>query len=352
MQDLVARPADERPVRLEAERARLRLELRLGRAGPGDDEAHAAEPLDQPRHGLEREVEALLVDQPADEQHELLVGRREARAQARQVGHRLQVGGVDAVRDHRDPAGRDPERAGDVLAHVRRARDHAVRAAHHPLLDAVDVRLGVLVHPALVAAVLRGVHGHEPRHAPAAGELARGVGDEPVVGVDQVEAPAELEPRGAHVRVHPVDPGDEGVDVAARELRLAHAVDGHAVAVLGVPSPVAIGRAGRSGRLATLVAPGEDVHLGALRDELLGELAHVPGEAALHHGRVLPGEDEDAHGRPGMVPVGSAWRWSCGGCATSSPWRATGPSPARPRSCGSRSPRSPSRSAGSRPSWA
>ena len=128
--------------------------------------------------------------------------------------------------------GVDGERVRDVLAHVGRAGDHAVGGADHLALDAVDVRLRVLVHPALVAAVLRRVDGDEPGQPPAAGELARGVGDEPVVGVDEVEAAAELQPRGAHVRVHVVDPGDEGVDVAARELGLADAVDGDAVAVL------------------------------------------------------------------------------------------------------------------------
>ena len=37
--------------------------------------------LDQARQRLERELEALLVDEPADQQHEPLVGRGEARAQ-------------------------------------------------------------------------------------------------------------------------------------------------------------------------------------------------------------------------------------------------------------------------------
>ena len=92
----------------------------------------------------------------------------------------------------------DAEGVGDVLAHVGRAGDDAVGGADHPPLDAVDVRLRVLVDPALVAAVLGRVDGDQPRAAPAAGELARGVGDEPVVGVDEVEAAAELQrPRRA-----------------------------------------------------------------------------------------------------------------------------------------------------------
>ncbi len=107
-----------------------------------------------------------------------------------------------------------------------------VGGAHHPALDAVDVRLRVLVDPALVAAVLGRVDGDEPRDAPAPGQLARRGGDQPVVRVHEVEAAAELDARGEHVLVHVVDPGDERVEVVAREVRLAHAVDDHAVAVL------------------------------------------------------------------------------------------------------------------------
>ena len=109
-----------------------------------------------------------------------------------------------------------------------------VRGPHHPPLDAVDVLLRVLLHPALVAAVLGRVHGHQPRALEAPRELARRAGDQPVVGVHEVERDRVAE-RGAgraHVVVHGVDPAHEGVEVVLRELRLAHAVDGHAVAVL------------------------------------------------------------------------------------------------------------------------
>ena len=47
------------------------------------------------------------------------------------------------------------------------------------------------------------------------------------------------------------------------------------------------------------------------RDELLGELAHVPREAALDDRRVLPAEDQDArraHGGAGHYPAGPAGR--------------------------------------------
>ena len=62
----------------------------------GDDELHSLyriadlclvpsiyEPFDQTGQRVEREVEALLVDEPADEQHELLAGLGIARAQTR-----------------------------------------------------------------------------------------------------------------------------------------------------------------------------------------------------------------------------------------------------------------------------
>ena len=94
-----------------------------------------------------------------------------------------------AVIESRD----DAEHVGDLLAHEVRARDDVVGRAHHPALDAVDVRLRMLVDPALVAAVLGGVHGHQPRDAAAAGELARRGGDQPVVRVHEVEAAAEID---------------------------------------------------------------------------------------------------------------------------------------------------------------
>jgi hypothetical protein len=108
-----------------------------------------------------------------------------------------------------------------------------VGRAHHPPLDRMDVRLRMLVHPALMAAVLGRVHGDQPRHAEPARELARRVGHEPVVRVHEVERTVELGRRGEHVRIHVLDPGDERVEVVLREVGLAHPVHGHAVAVLG-----------------------------------------------------------------------------------------------------------------------
>ncbi len=139
----------------------------------------------------------------------------------------------------------------------------------------------MLVDPALVAAVLGGVDGRHERAVEAAGEVVAGHRDEPVVAVDEVEleAVAKLDAGGEHVRVHALDPGDE-LGELGRALRLDHAVD------------VDAGDDLVGGRL--LAAASEHVDLGAEVDERLGELADVPGEAALDQRRVLPGEDEDA----------------------------------------------------------
>ena len=176
----------------------------------------------------------------------------------------------------------DAEDVGDLLAHELRARDHVVGGAGHPPLDAVDVRLRMLVHPALVAAVLGRVHGHQPRHAPPPGERARRRGDQPVVRVDEVEAAAELGARGQHVLVHVLDPGDERVEVVLGEVGLAHAVHGDAVAILDRLQPPAAAR--------------DDVDLVPVAHQLLGELAHVPREAALDDRRVLPRQRQNPHG--------------------------------------------------------
>ena len=51
----------------------------------------------------------------------------------------------------------------------------------------MDVRLGVVLYPALVATVLGGVDGRHVRHAQAIGKRRGGSRHEPVVAVDQVE---------------------------------------------------------------------------------------------------------------------------------------------------------------------
>ena len=121
-------------------------------------------------------------------------------------------------------------------------------------------------------------HGTRRRRA----SDARGRGDEPVVRVDEVEAAAELGARGQHVLVHVLDPRDERVEVVLGEVRLAHAMDDDAVAILD--------------RLQPPAAAGDDVHLVAVAHELLRQLAHVPREAALHDRRVLPRQRQNPHG--------------------------------------------------------
>ncbi len=148
---------------LEPEGAGLFLEFVLVGAGAGDDEPHVAEVLDDPRQRLERELEALLVDEPAGEDDELLVGGCELRAVGDEVVDGREVGGIDAVRDHVDRGRRQFEDLAAVLLHVVGAGDDARRLMRHPALDAVDVRLRVALDPALVAPVLGGVHGDDPR---------------------------------------------------------------------------------------------------------------------------------------------------------------------------------------------
>ena len=63
-----------------------------------------------------------------------------------------------------------------------------MRAVGDPALDPVDVGLRVLVDPALVAPVLGRVDGRDQRRVEAFGEVVAGVGDEPVVAVDEVVA--------------------------------------------------------------------------------------------------------------------------------------------------------------------
>ncbi len=101
------------------------------------------------------------------------------------------------------------------------------------------------------------------------------------MAVDEVEvvAVAELDPGGQHVRVHPLDPGDELAQVG-RALGLEDAVDVDAAAAV-------FGR-------GLLAAAGEHVDLDVALDQGLGELAHMACQSPLDQRRVLPGEDQDA----------------------------------------------------------
>ena len=143
----------------------------------------------------------------------------------------------------------------------------------------------MVLHPALVAAVLGRVDRRHQRRLEAPREVIAGVRDQPVVPVDEVEveAVAELDPGGQHVGVHPLDPGDELAEVGGEGW--ARGSGGRR------PRPRFLG-----GRL--LAAAGEDVDLDPELDQRLGELADVARQAALDQRRVLPGEDQDAgHGR-------------------------------------------------------
>ncbi len=165
------------------------MQLGLVGARAGDQEASAGHLLDHPGHRLQRQLEPLLIDEAADQDDQLLLGRGELGAQAGQLGGvlGLQVVGVDPVGDHGHPLLLDPEDVGDLLAHVVRAGDHPLGAVGDPALDPVDVGLGVLVDPALVATVLGGVDRRHQRRAEALGEVIAGARDQPVVAVEEVE---------------------------------------------------------------------------------------------------------------------------------------------------------------------
>ena len=88
----------------QPEPPRLALELLLGGARPRHHEAQFEPASDQRRERVEGDMKALLVDEPADEQDEQIVGLGIPRAQPGQVvDGRLQVARVDAVGDRGDP---------------------------------------------------------------------------------------------------------------------------------------------------------------------------------------------------------------------------------------------------------
>ncbi len=87
--------------------------------------------------------------------------------------------------------------------------------AHHRALGGVDVGLGMVLDPALVAAELGGVNGDEPGALDLARGQVGGAGDQPVVGVHEIELDpvAQVGGHRVHVGVHRLDPAHEGARV-------------------------------------------------------------------------------------------------------------------------------------------
>ena len=96
-----------------------------------------------------------------------------------------------------------------------------------------------------MAAVLGRVNRHHQRRPKALGEVVAGIGDKPVVPVDEVKgiAVAELDAGGQHVGVHPLHPGDELAQIGG-PLGLADAVDRNSAerSSAGAPLPRGSGR--------------------------------------------------------------------------------------------------------------
>ena len=153
--------------------------------------------------------------------------------------------------------------------------------------------LGVLVHPALMAAVLGRVDSGDERRVEPAREVVARHRHQPVVAVQEVElvAVAELDPGGEHVGVHALHPGDELPEVGGAG-RLANPVDGDA------PGDLL--------RRRLLAAPRQDMDVDAELDQRLRELADVASEPPFDQRWVLPGEDQDARHPASAL---SAHRW-------------------------------------------
>jgi hypothetical protein len=150
---------------------------------------------------------------------------------------------------------------------------------------------GGILHPALVATVLGRVDRRHVWHAQPVGKRGGGVPDQPVMAVHEIVGVlfGEHLTGREHVVVHPLHPRDEAVEVA-RPARLAHAVHRHARE---------LAHAGARHLRFPAHPAGEHVHGDPLAHQRLGELAHVPGQPALDHGRVLPREKQHAIAHPG-----------------------------------------------------
>ena len=92
----------------------------------------------------------------------------------------------------------------------------------------------------------------------------------------------QRQPRRQHVVVHLLDPCDEPIQVA-RPAGLGDAIDGDAGTFFGGQ------RAHRRTAFSCTAGPArEDIDCQPAASQRLGELAHVPRQATLDHGGVLP----------------------------------------------------------------
>src|SRR4029453_17464080 len=153
------------------------------------EEPDIAHLLDHPWHRLQRNLKALFVDQAAHEQYELLIGRGEASAKRLDlaVGGGMKIGWVDPVRDHGYALLLDREDVRDLLTHVGGAGDHLLGSIRHPVLDTVNMALGMLVDPALVTPVLGRMDRDGKRRPETLCEVVARHSDEPVVAMDEVD---------------------------------------------------------------------------------------------------------------------------------------------------------------------
>ena len=201
---------------------------------------------------------------------------------------RAQFARVDPVRDHRDPALVDVEHVGDVAAHVVGADDQRVRAVRHPPLDRMDVRLRRVLHPALVTPVLGGVDRRHVRHAQAVGKRRRRRARRASRG----RAPGRSACSSASAS--PAASMSSFIcSTHATKRSRSRGQPGSRTRCTLTPASCCTRRQ-RPALLAE--AARQHVDRNALANERLGELAHVARQAALDHGRVLPGEEQHSTG--------------------------------------------------------
>ena len=142
VQRVVADPAQEAPVRVQAQPPCLLLQLlsrgcrcrrpRSARRRPARSRrAERRAPAGSPSHRR--------AARPAARASR--AASANSRRSACEVAHGLQFARVDPVGNHRDAALVDVEDVGHVAAHVVGADDHGIRAPGHPALDGMDVRL-------------------------------------------------------------------------------------------------------------------------------------------------------------------------------------------------------------------